>query len=734
MRLKFLLVLTIVIFSKNLTASIDIKKLPFFATDMVYSKKLDRLYATLHNDPSNKNYSNTLVQIDPYLGVIEKSIFIGDAPSHLSLYSDEITVYVGFYYSNIYAKVDLEKFKLVNSFELGLGQNIQQPVNAEQIVVMEGRINTTIISTKNGCCSPRHEGVAVYDNGVKRGNVTSPHTGSNVIVATKDSNLYWGYNNETTEFGLRKLVINSSGIREIDNYQGLIDGFGIKIKFFHNKIYSTNGAVIDVSNTVPQKVGQIKLTETFGIGKDLVLGDSLIYFGESLNDFTSITTYSQKDFVQLDKLLIPNSKGIIKTMIPWGNLLKSHFALVTSEYIMILRDCNSLIKEAPEILHPNGLVFCESDSILLKSKFGAKYVFWSNGGRDSLNYIKQTGTHFLQLMDSLGCLSEASKPVETILEPTPFKPFIYPEPLVPLCVGGKAIISTNSFSGKIIWSNNELGEKLIVNKPGTYFCRYVSGLGCTSQPSNPVTVFLLKDTVPPVPLLMIDGDTAFCAGLGSASISTNYAANDYKFEWLKDSNPYSNKPIISFANMIQNSVYQVRVISKNNCISEYSSPVKINIFPFPTKPIIFINGNTIASNYEMGNQWYLDGISIPNATSQFYKATRSGFYQVKIILRNCESPISDIANIILVSNQNESKEVVSRIFPNPSQDFINLVVSSNITTVKICNLQGTLKKKIQYTKASTLRLDISELSPGIYPIYFLDASNAVVGVKKIVKL
>ena len=98
----------------------------------------------------------------------------------------------------------------------------------------------------------------------------------------------------------------------------------------------------------------------------------------------------------------------------------------------------------------------------------------------------------------------------------------------------------------------------------------------------------------------------------------------------------------------------------------------------------------------MGNQWYLDGISIPNATSQFYKATRSGFYQVKIILRNCESPISDIANIILVSNQNESKEVVSRIFPNPSQDFINLVVSSNITTVKICNLQGTLKKKIQY--------------------------------------
>lgn len=69
----------------------------------------------------------------------------------------------------------------------------------------------------------------------------------------------------------------------------------------------------------------------------------------------------------------------------------------------------------------------------------------------------------------------------------------------------------------------------------------------------------------------------------------------------------------------------------------------------PSKPKISAiaiepNETVFASNYPEGNQWFLNGELIPNATNDKLKPTLSGQYSVKVNLDGCESKLSDSRN------------------------------------------------------------------------------------------
>jgi hypothetical protein len=55
----------------------------------------------------------------------------------------------------------------------------------------------------------------------------------------------YGYNNETTEFGFRRMSVGSTGVSTLDVTQSLITGFGIDIEFDGGRVYATSGKVID---------------------------------------------------------------------------------------------------------------------------------------------------------------------------------------------------------------------------------------------------------------------------------------------------------------------------------------------------------------------------------------------------------------------------------------------------------------------------------------------------------
>ena len=119
----------------------------------------------------------------------------------------------------------------------------------EDIEVMPGQPNTIAVSRKNNGFSPRHEGVAIYDEGVMRPTTTPDHTGSNRIEFYSQNSLI-GYNNETTEFGIRRMSINSSGVNVVGVTQNVLSGFNEDFSYYDGKMYATDGTVVDMTNSL----------------------------------------------------------------------------------------------------------------------------------------------------------------------------------------------------------------------------------------------------------------------------------------------------------------------------------------------------------------------------------------------------------------------------------------------------------------------------------------------------
>ena len=61
---------------------------------------------------------------------------------------------------------------------------------------------------------PRHGGVALIRGGVVQPQMTQDHTGSNLIAFDGSGRYVYGFNNETSEYGLRRLAVLSNGLRE----------------------------------------------------------------------------------------------------------------------------------------------------------------------------------------------------------------------------------------------------------------------------------------------------------------------------------------------------------------------------------------------------------------------------------------------------------------------------------------------------------------------------------------
>lgn len=71
------------------------------------------------------------------------------------------------------------------------------------------------------------------------------------------------------------------------------------------------------------------------------------------------------------------------------------------------------------------------------------------------------------------------------------------------------------------------------------------------------------------------------------------------------------------------------------------------------------------------------------------------------------------------------------IYPNPANEFIEIKPVSNFSQLTITDVRGRVVKHVQTINTSTIKIDISELSNGLYLIIVKDNEN--IGVKKFIK-
>jgi DNA-binding beta-propeller fold protein YncE len=289
----------------------DLKALPLVANDLIWDPGTQMIYASVPGS-AGPGLGNTITAINPYTGAVGPSIFVGSEPGKLARSDDGRFLYVALDGAASIRRVNLQTGRAELQFALG-NDPFFGPRYAEDIAVQPGNPQTVAVSLKYKSVSPKHAGVAIYDDGVPRATLTPGHTGSNVIEFSRSGSLLYGYCNETTDFGFRRMAVAASGVSVLDVTRGLISAFGLDIAFDGDRVYSSIGGVID-----PAARTIVGTYPGLGFGT-IVRPDSTVGRTFALAQGT-IVAFDQATFVTMGTLRVPGVSSYPDpgSLIRWG--------------------------------------------------------------------------------------------------------------------------------------------------------------------------------------------------------------------------------------------------------------------------------------------------------------------------------------------------------------------------------------------------------------------------------
>ncbi len=314
--------------------------------DILYDPGTRKIYASVPNSAGPNG--NSIAVIDPFTVAVEAFVPIGTEPAKLARSDDGQYLYVAL----LGSPPTVRRMHLATrtpGLEFPLGAGSFGANSAEDIAVQPGNPGVIAVSLRRPGVSPRHGGVAIYDEGVRRASVTAEHTGSNVIEFSLLPNRLYGYNNESTEFGFRRMQVAASGVSVLNVHDTDISGFGVDIAYHQGVVYSTSGRAIE------PETGATLGTFAGIFFADAVVPDSTLDRVYFLDDDT-IHVYRLSDFAFLEDLDVPGVTGTPRGLVRWG---ASGLAFRTDQNrVFLLSDEPvrelALLPPAGEFLLPQG--------------------------------------------------------------------------------------------------------------------------------------------------------------------------------------------------------------------------------------------------------------------------------------------------------------------------------------------------------------------------------------------
>jgi len=211
------------------------------ANDLLFEPATGHLFASVGGGGGTQ--ANSLTQVDPATGAIGTSVAVGSEPTRMARSDDGQYLYVALRGAAAVRRYIIASGTAELQFALG-NDSFFGPLYAEDIAVLPGSPHTVAISTMYAGVTPRHAGVRIYDDGVARPTATPGHTGSNEIEAASATTVY-GANTETTEFGIRTMLVSPSGVAITQTFGNLASGFGGAYVLAGGLLYTPGGTVVD---------------------------------------------------------------------------------------------------------------------------------------------------------------------------------------------------------------------------------------------------------------------------------------------------------------------------------------------------------------------------------------------------------------------------------------------------------------------------------------------------------
>ena len=246
---------------------INAKIINLATNDLILDPGIQRIYASVPGNPGS------ITPIDPVTGTLGQPIPVGNGPLKLALSDNRQFLYVGLDGEAAVQRVDLATQTAGLKFSLGSDPSFG-PFFVEDMEVLPGSPQSVAISRKYNGVSPRHAGVAIYDNSVQRPTTTPGHTGSNVIEFFRSLfEAVWVQSRNHRISGFRRMSVGASGVTVLDvfdSFMGDLISGSVDIKFDGGRIYTTSGRVIDPeARTV---VGTFSGATGLSVRPDAVLG------------------------------------------------------------------------------------------------------------------------------------------------------------------------------------------------------------------------------------------------------------------------------------------------------------------------------------------------------------------------------------------------------------------------------------------------------------------------------
>ncbi|MBI1768501.1 MAG: gliding motility-associated C-terminal domain-containing protein [Bacteroidetes bacterium] len=293
---------------------------------------------------------------------------------------------------------------------------------------------------------------------------------------------------------------------------------------------------------------------------------------------------------------------------------------------------------------------CDAGSVILSATNASgnqQYHWYSDNITNTITFtgssystpsLSTSTDYYVSIFDpSTGCESnriKVSASVNGISKPT-----INPSGSLTLCSGNSLTISAPSGFKKYSWSNGDTTRQIKVSTSATYSVTVGDGT-CTSIASDPFVLTVVSK--PAKPIVQTPGGTTIC-GSGSITLSAPVGASSYLWSTGEVTNQIS-------ANT--NGSYTVQITDSNNCLSDASDQITVQVVAVPSKPVITAIGSTALCNNSSvilsAPQGFTNYQWSTGATSTDIIVSTAGSYTVSVNNGNCTSVASD-PSVVTVS-------------------------------------------------------------------------------------
>jgi hypothetical protein len=530
-------------------------------------------------------------------------------------------------------------------------------------------------------------------------------------------------------------TLNRSGTCEGDSVIITANSSGTNTFNWYRNLSLLNN---DTINTLTVKNnGSYKVKAINSFGCTTLLNDTLISFNpKPLNtlSYTGNNKLCNKDSVMLSApqvvgykynwfkngIVLPNDTNNTLKVKNSGN----YFVITQNQFGCINSSIDKQLTFNPlPIIKLTPLVnqaICNGDSVIVAAQTNTttQVLNWYKNNQLLTSIansilVKEQGYYYAIVVDSNLCKGYTDT-ISLIVKALPVAQIFHTTPTT-FCSGDSVILNiSNNQTNQVKWlyngniiSNNITG--LTARQTGQYAVIITDSLGCTSMPAN---INVTVNNLPIVTLLANNGVT-FCQS-DSSILSTTFNTSN-KYQWYINNLLLVNDTLNNIVAKTSG-LYTLKVKDLNRCEQKADTTITVNALP--AKPLITKELNELVSSASNGNQWLLNKLLIPNATSKRITISQIGNYQVFVTdLNGCKSDTSSpfvyssVAQIIDVEN-------LINLYPIPANQNFSLSSTYPITELVINDWSGkvVLNKTIENSNEI---INVANLASGVYAVKLL---------------